>query len=1116
VEAARRPPYAFVVNAKTSACPSCGRELPGEFPFCPYCTAPLGAQPTAAREERKVVTVLFCDLVGSTAQAERLDPEDVRALLSRYHASVREELEHFGGTVEKFIGDAVVALFGAPVAHEDDPERAVRAALAIRERVAEEPELHVRIGVNTGEALVALGARPAEGEGMASGDVVNTAARIQAAAPVDGILVGEQTHRASERAVEYRPAEPVAAKGKVAPIPVWEAVQARSRFGVDLARASTPLVGRERELELLLAALERACDERAPQLVTLVGVPGIGKSRLLAELFAAADAGDRLVTWRQGRSLPYGEGVSFWALGEIVKAQAGILETDAEEEAWAKLAAAVEPVLPDESEALWVTAHLRPLAGLAATGEGAADRRGEAFAAWRRFFEALAEQRPLVLVFEDLHWADDGLLDFVDQLADRLADVPVLLVASARPELLTRRPAWGGGKANAATVSLAPLSDGETAQLVHALLERSVLPAEVQSVLLERAGGNPLYAEEFVRMAADRGGELDLPVSVQGIIAARLDALAPEDKELLQDAAVVGKIFWSGALAAIGGGDPFELDERLHALERREFVRRERRSSVAGESEYAFRHVLLRDVAYGTIPRPARVERHRRAAEWIASLGRPDDHADLLAHHYLAALELARAAGVDHAPFAAPAAAALRSAGDRSFSLNAFAAATRFYDEALALGLPGEERSHVLFRLGAALHMAAEERRVPALEEARDALLAAGDEETAAEACALLAEAFWHRGQSVPHRAALEQAQELVRRREPSPAVARVLAQTARYAMLAGRFDEAVASGREALATAEQLGLGDVACSALNSIGTARSHLGDAEAGIADLQRAIEVGLAGNVPDASRAYNNLGAILWSHEGAAAAYEMLLKAADAADRFGNTAVSRFTAGPLIWLRYGFGDWDAALRGAEAFVAECEAGSPHYHEGSMRSVRARILLARGDLAGAEAESRRSLELDRDAGDPQALLPSLGTAVRVLQAVGRDDEAREAALEMLSLYRAGNVMSVTILALEAEALGLRDDLHEALAAQPPSLAVREGLAVVNGDLLAAADLLAAEQDRSLEADVRLAAAAALVQQGRRAEADEQLATATAFFRAVGATRQLRAAEQLLAATA
>jgi len=490
--------------------------------------------------ERKVVTVLFADLVSFTSRAEQLDPEDVEAILGPYHERLRYELERWGGTVEKFIGDAVMALFGAPVTREDDPERAVRAALAIRDWIAEEGKLQVRIAVNTGEALVNLAARPEAGEGMAAGDVVNTAARLQSAAPVNGILVGETTYRATAERIDYSELPPVEAKGKEEPIPVWEVAQARARFGVDLApEARTPLVGREREVEQLVGALERSRGQRSTELLTLVGVPGIGKSRLVGELFQAVDRGGVLTYWRQGRSLPYGEGVSYWALAEMVKAQAGILETDSEDDVEAKLARTVEQVI--DEDAAWVLSHLRPLVGQA--GDGAAGSQEEAFAAWRRFLEALAEQRPIVLVFEDIQWADEGLLDFIEHLADWARDVPMLILCTARLELLERRPAWGGGKVNAATVALAPLSDEETARLIAGLSERALLEAGTQSALLERAGGNPLYAEQFVRMLAERGSaeELPLPENVQGIIAARIDSLAPGEKALLQDAAVMGR-----------------------------------------------------------------------------------------------------------------------------------------------------------------------------------------------------------------------------------------------------------------------------------------------------------------------------------------------------------------------------------------------------------------------------------------------------------------------------------------------------------------------------------------------------------------------------------------------
>src|SRR6266849_5522822 len=350
------------------ACPSCGQQNSAGARFCNACAAPLSDDAGRPHEERKIVTVLFADLVGFTARAETMDPEDVHALLAPYHAHLREELERFGGTVEKFIGDAVMALFGAPVAHEDDPERAVRAALAIRDWIAEEGKLELRIGINTGEALINLAARPDHGEGMAAGDIVNATARIETAAPANGILVGETTYRATAQTIDYREPTKVDAKGKEDPIPVWEVVEARSRFGVDVApKAATPLVGRERELEALKGALTRARQQRSPELVTLVGVPGIGKSRLVTELFASIERGEQegeLIYWRQGRSLPYGEGVSYWALAEMVKAHAGILETDSADDAETKLTRALEGLIEEDAD--WVRSHLLPLVGQAA------------------------------------------------------------------------------------------------------------------------------------------------------------------------------------------------------------------------------------------------------------------------------------------------------------------------------------------------------------------------------------------------------------------------------------------------------------------------------------------------------------------------------------------------------------------------------------------------------------------------------------------------------------------------------------------------------------------------------------------------------------------------------
>src|SRR2546423_7833971 len=598
----------------------------------------------SARTERKVVTVLFADLVGFTHRSEQLDPEDVAAILRPYHERLRGELERFGGTVEKFIGDAVMALFGAPLAHEDDPERAVRAALAIRDWAREEDNVQVRIAVNTGEALISLGARPESGEGMAAGDVVNTAARLQSAAPVNGVLAGEMTYRATADAIDYREADPVAAKGKTEPVRVGRALEPRSRVVTEAVSTRTQLIGRKREVDQLVDAFERARQERSTQLVTVVGVPGIGKSRLVAELLAHVESLPDFVYWRHGRSLPYGEGVAFWALGEMVKAQAGILESDQPDEVERKLREAVTQIVED-SERRWVEAKVRPLVGLGGDEASGGDR-GDTFSGWRRFFEALAEQGPLVMIFEDLHWAGDELLDFVDELSDWIEGVPLLVLCTARPELLDRRPGWGGGKRNALTISLSPLDGDATARLIAALLDRSVLPAETQAALLVRAGGNPLYAEPFARMFSERG-EVGgaLPENVQGIIAARLDSLADDEKRLLQDAAVLGKGFLAGALATVTGSERPTVEQQLRSLGRKEFVRRERHSSVEGGLEDAFNHVLVRDVAYGQIPRSERAAKHRRAADWIESLGRTDDQAELLAHHYLSALELVQASG---------------------------------------------------------------------------------------------------------------------------------------------------------------------------------------------------------------------------------------------------------------------------------------------------------------------------------------------------------------------------------------------------------------------------------------------------------------------------------------
>ena len=1071
-------------------CPACGQENPEGFKFCGACATPLQPVP-AAREERKVVTVLFADLVGFTSRAERLDPEDVRAVLAPYHARLREELERFGGTVEKFIGDAVMAVFGAPVAHEDDPERAVRAALAIRDWAAEEG-VELRIGINTGEALVTVGAEP-----LAAGDVVNTAARLESAAATGAILVGEATYRATRQAIDYRDADPVTAKGKSAPVRVWEAVEARSRFGTGVVEPpSTPLVGREREVTLLTETLVRVREERSPQLVTLVGVPGIGKSRLVYELFAEVGRGTELTYWRQGRSLPYGDGVTFWALAEMVKAQAGILETDSAEEVERKLTASV-----DAADSEWIVKHLRPLAGLAADANVSADGRAEAFAAWRRFFEALAETRPLVLVFEDVHWADDGLLDFVDHLVDWSTGVPLLVVCTARPELLERRPGWGGGKLNASTLSLSPLSDTETGRLLSALLDQPVVEASVQQTLLTHAGGNPLYAEQFAQILEETraSGELAIPESVQGIIAARLDLLPQDEKELLQNAAVLGRVFWLGALGASA--------EQMHPLERKGFVLRARRSSVADEVEYAFQHLLVRDVAYGQIPRAARADKHRRAADWIASLGRPEDHAEMLAHHYRAALEYMRAAGQHTGELESHARIALRAAGDRALALSAFAAAERFYADALDLWPEDDpERPRLLLSLGKAQRRLA--RGEVALTEALEGLRRLDDREGAAEAELLLSNVRWFEGRRDEAYAHMEHAVELVEDTGSSPTRARVLSELSRYHMLGGRNEEAIAVGLDALAMADALGLDVIRAHALNNIGAARANLGD-WSGIEDLLLSIEISTKANSPELIRGYTNLAAMYGRLGDLDKLHQTQADGVREGERFGATDM-------LYWLKsqrglystYTWGRWDESLACAEELIA----GDRHYTQRAAYSVRADIRVARGDITGAVADAAECLDRARSAKDPQALVPSLALAAHVAVAAGQVREAAAHVDELLAfdpeLHDLGPALFY--LGWVCTALQRTDELLEALdRVKRPSPWREASRAIASGDYVRAAETYGGAGNYPAEAYTHLRAAEA-------GQPGAQLDKAIDFFRKAGATTHLERAEQLLKATA
>jgi tetratricopeptide (TPR) repeat protein len=803
-----------------------------------------------------------------------------------------------------------------------------------------------------------------------------------------------------------------------------------------------------------------------------------------------------------------------------VKAQAGILDNDDLEEVGTKLRAAVERVIPEPREQSWVELHLRPLVGIATHEPTGADRRSEAFAAWRRFFERMAEQRPLVLVFEDLHWADDELLDFVDHLVEWAGAVPLLIVCTSRPELLERRPAWGGGKLNATTLSLAPLSETDTTRLLGNLFERPLLPAETQAELLACAGGNPLYAEQYAQMFLEGSGPAGLPVpeSIQGVIAARLDGLPAEEKALLQDAAVLGKVFWLGGI--VGGRAREDAEAALHALERKGFVQRARTSSVADDTEYTFFHILVRDVAYGQIPRRERAERHRRTAEWIESLGRGDDYAETLAHHYMSALELARSSGRQTEDLAERARVALREAGDRASALNAFDAAARSYASALELWPHDPERPRLLLSYGTVLAIGREAGKSE-LEEAARALVQLGDRGSAARAEILLADAAWRAAQRDVAYAHLDRAVELVEDIPSSPAKATVLSEVSRYHMLADRAAEAIQVGREALEMAAEFGLDEVRAHALNNIGTSRINLGDT-AGFSDLEQSIEISDELGSPESLRGYNNLFSnhvCIGNLRRAAAAARA---GVSVAERFGNTGTSaRWLRFERVHVAYWEGQWDQALALIEETLSEV--GFGHGLSRFALEMRGRIRLARDDVAGALGDAEKSLEQGRRAKDPQTLFPALSFAALASLEATRTTDADRLAQELLALRPEDHVIPHHIsplfdLAQVLASLGRSNDLLVATRrARTRTLHVDAADAIARGDFLAAADIFNRMGSLPNEAWARQRAAARpLDSKGGSPDAHEQLNAALMFWRLVGATRYIRESEALFADTA
>lgn len=1003
-----------------SACPSCGTANPATAKFCSECATPLAGGSAASRPsaigapvptaataahaaERRLVTVLFADLVGFTPFAEKRDAEDVRDTLTRYFDMARETIERYGGTVEKFIGDAVMAVWGTPLAREDDAERAVRAALDLVADVRALGEsMQARAGVLTGEAAVTIGATD---QGMVAGDIVNTAARLQGVAEPGSVLVGDSTMHAASAAIAFEPAGDTILKGKSSPVPAYRALRVvaerggRNRSG----GLEPPFVGREEELRQLKEQYHLVARDHRPRLVSIMGPAGIGKSRLSWEFLKYIDGVLERVWWHSGRSPAYGEGITFWALGEMIRARAGLAESDDEQASRKAITAMLAEHVPDEGERRWIEPAMLTLLGIG-DGERGSDQH---FAAWRTFFERMAATQPVLLVFEDLHWADTGLLDFIDHVLEWTRDQPIYIVTLARPEFLEKRPNWGAGKRQFTSIFLEPLPEEAMRELLTGLI--SGLPEQAMRAIIDRADGVPLYAVETVRMLVAEGrleardgiyapvgdlGTLAVPDTLTALIASRLDALDPNDRALLQDASVLGQSFTPDALAAVTSEDGTDLESRLRSLTRRELLvlRADPRSPDRGQ--YAFVQSLIREVAYNTLARPDRKSRHLAAARHFESLP-TDELAGALAGHYLAAHQNAPA-GPEADALAAQARIALRRAAERASALASHGQAERFLRQALGVTADDGDRADLHQRAGdaannAGLYQEAIEH-YRAASELHDAL---GDRQGVLRAIAehgrTLLDAY-------DTDAALSLLREAVARDgdlADNPAFVAVEGQLARAIFFADDMAEAIAVADRVLYKAEHQNLVGVLADTLITKGSAMLGTGRMREALLLIAGGGELALSVDLPTvALRAAINRGfaeAIEDPRMALASAREGLALAR----RLGLRSVATVLAGNSAEYAVETGDWDWAL---------AEVATIDEDEASLRAIglsnQAFYTAARG---GDAAPMLADLEAAAvQAGDSSTRGQYLYAKAWDLLLRGRTNEAREAFQQQTAVSR------------------------------------------------------------------------------------------------------------------
>jgi class 3 adenylate cyclase/tetratricopeptide (TPR) repeat protein len=958
------------------------------------------------------VSVLFADLVGFTTLSESRDAEEVRELLTRYFETCRRLIELYGGVVEKFIGDAVMAVWGTPVATEDDAERAVRAALDLTAAVSDlgeeigAPELQARAGVLTGEAAVNLGSTS---EGMVAGDMVNTASRIQSAARPGTVFVGESTKRATEATIAYEDAGPFELKGKAEPVHLFRAIRvvAGVRGRLRSTGLEAPFVGRDRELRMAKELFHVCAEEQKAHLVSVIGIAGIGKSRLAWEFYKYFDGLRTEVFYHRGRCLAYGEGVAYWALAEMVRMRAGIAEDDDATSAFEKLRAMVPTIVPDADECRWAETRLAHLLGL---GERSSADKEDLFAAWRLFFERMAEQDPVLLVFEDVQWADTSLLDFIEYLLEWSRKHPLFVVTLARPELTERRPDWGAGKRDFTSLYLEPLS----ADAMHALVSGLVpgLPDEIESQILERAQGVPLYAVETVRMLLDRGlliqegttyrpagpiVALDVPETLHALVAARLDGLSSEERLVVQDASVLGTSFFAQAVASLAGLEEPDVEPILTSLVHKEILALQADPRSPERGQYSFVQDLLKTVAYDTLSKKDRRAKHLAAAAFFRDgwTSEEQESVEIVAAHYLRAYEAAPEAD-GAATIRAEARRLLARAGERAASLAAAEEARRYFeqgielsDEPLELAELHERAGQMAWRSGDA------ELAIQHLEESSAIFSTIGLTHPAARVSAALGEVVWQEGRIGDAVERLEQAFATLAGEEADEDLATLAAGLGRLYFFQGRMDEAHDRLELALEMAETLRLPEVLSQALNTKGLLLLAGGRPEEATALMERAVQVALNNELWNAAlRGYNNLGVMVTDQDRHQEVLATITpKAIELARRFGSRLWEDRILAAEVYELLCVGRWDDAVARGEELLGASAGGS--VTRGSILELLplAAIYAHRGLLEDAW-RTLRSMPGAETSGDIQERATYLDYLAPVLRAEGRLPEALKAA--------------------------------------------------------------------------------------------------------------------------